>query len=156
MRGVNPDLVGEQSEPLQRAKLEDCQLLGEFFTEKVGTSGRPHQQAPSGEDGSRLAADEYQIADMLGGMAGRVKRPDAEACLTLEVLLVKSGYEGESHSRTGRENQVRPGPAGQITAPTHIVVVNVGLQHVGDGQPGCCTEEPVDVALRSTTIADSS
>jgi hypothetical protein len=85
---------------------------------------------------------------MLGGMAGRVKRPDAEVCLTLEILLVKSGYEGESDSRAGRENQVRPGLAGQVTAPTHIVVVNVGLEHVGDRQPGYCTEEPVDVALR--------
>ncbi len=46
MRGVHPDLVGEQSEPLQRAKLEDCQLLGESSTEKVRTSGRPTSKVP--------------------------------------------------------------------------------------------------------------
>ncbi|GAA3120586.1 hypothetical protein GCM10020254_79660 [Streptomyces goshikiensis] len=83
-------------------------------------------------------------------MAWGGQRPQHDAVVDGHRVAVGHRGPGEGDPGGDRYQVSGAGQAGQVRAAGDVVVVDVGLHHVGDPHPayGCRREDPVDVAGR--------
>ncbi len=148
MGRVDTGLVGQQRKSLQRSVLECRELLGVLESEQVGAPGGTDEEASAGEHGGRHPVDQNEITRVFRCVAGGVQRPDRESGAALELLEMKGGYERESGSGPGRQDEVGARLGRQSSTPGEVVVVDVGFEDVCQRQVADLVAEPVDVALR--------
>jgi hypothetical protein len=145
LRGAG-DVVGDAA---HRVPLGAGQRLGELGAEQVRASHAAEQQGSTGEQGEVLAVDVHGEGDVVRGVARGVDHPHQPgAGVDLGLVTDPVGGEGDVHA-VG-DDVLRAEDAGQLEAAADVVVVEVGLQDVGDG-PAALVEDlldPVDVALR--------
>ncbi|CAO0834343.1 hypothetical protein SMICM17S_13243 [Streptomyces microflavus] len=86
------------------------------------------------------------------GVARRRDRGQAHPAAGVDVhtVAVGDGDAGEGDVRAGRHEVVGSGDPGEFESAGDVVVVDVGLHHVGDphSAPGGCRQDLVDVARR--------
>ena len=89
------------------------------------------------------------IADVLAGMTGRVDRAQRERA-AVDDLPVGDPTGGVTDVVAGRNDVLRPCRPGQFEATGHIVVVQMGFEHVRDtnSELADASDYPVDVTLR--------
>ena len=125
------------------------QRLGLIRADQIGAADGAEKHRPAGEDRGRLAVPRAQhVGKMAGGVPWRVHGGDGEAA-GAEPGAVADTRPAERDVLGGRHDVGRPGRPGQRQAAGHVVVVDVGLQHVRDAHAmlGCDRQDPVDVPL---------
>ena len=128
---------------------ENGRVLG---AEQVGPPGRPVQQRAAGEHRDHLARGRVlkRVSQMCERVPGGGEHPDPHRPPDRHHVAVDDRGPVERH-RVGCVHVIgRAGGAGQGQAAGDVVVVDVGLEHVGHRDPavGGQGEYPVDVALR--------
>ena len=126
--------VGRQAgaEATDRAVLRAGERLGTIASHEVGAAGAAEQQRAAGEHG---AGGVQIVRDPVGGvgvgMAGRVEHAHGERSdAQLVAVRDPSGLVAEPGSRGHRVGG--PVPEGEREAAGHVVVVEVGLEDVGE------------------------
>jgi len=133
-------------QPVGAVVLVPGELVGVLLAEQVGAAGRPEQQRAAGEDGGLVALE--HVGQVGEGVAGREDRPDPHVAHLDDVAVADRGPL-EGHVVVGVDVVASATGAGQGQAARHVVVVDVGLEDVGDLHPVGAREvlDPVDVAL---------
>lgn len=144
--------VGQQcGEFVGRGVLGVDQVVGVAGTEQVGAACGAVQQGSAGEDGHlRVAGRVGECVGQVGeGVSRCGDRGDSHPWTDLDDLSVPDRRALEGHAVLGVDQVVRTGTPGQCQAPGDIVVVDVGLEHMGQSQavPFEQRDHPVDVAL---------
>ena len=125
--------LGQQ--PAHTVPLGCRQLVGTLGAEEIGTTYGARQYRPAGADISglaRIAAE--QVRQVVGRMARRRQGRDLEGSYRdLATIAERQALVGKAQVLPLGQHIDRPQLAGQSQAPAHIVVVDVGLQHVGNG-----------------------
>ena len=124
---------------------------GVLRAEQVGPTHRAHEQRPAGQQQERLVRAGQvgdRVADVLGGVAGRVegREPDRSE---VERVAVTSRLVGVAELGAGPDDMACTGQRGELVATRHVVVVEVGLEHVADPQARLASRLEVDVDVAS-------
>lgn len=144
MRGKDPG-VGRQrrQEAPYRTPLRTGEILGEGKAEKVGPAGGIDEEGAScaHDVAPALAAfrgvgELDQVGEMVVRMAGGGDGSDLETSGQEAVPVVESAQlVGERHRLTGGDGVGGAGRPRKCQAAAHVVVVDMGLEHGGDGDP---------------------
>ena len=142
---VTGQLLGEAADGLE---LGAGQTLGCLRADEVGTPNGAVQHGATGEGRHRLPAIEHNVGKMVGGVTRSVQRTDHQrADGKLVTVTSTEMFIGDI---VGAGQHIgRSGPPGQLQAAAHIVVVQMGLEHVAEVQAplGQHCLDPIDVAL---------
>jgi len=126
------------------------QLVGVGGTEQIRPAGRAVQQRAAGEHRMRAAAGLEHVGQMGEGVPRRGQHPDPQHRADLDDVAIFHRHAVEGHRIGGVDVVGRPGGPGQRQPAGHVVVVQMGLEHVGDphtlgrGQ----VQHPVNIPLR--------
>ena len=135
---------------VRRRELRMRQLVGVAGAEQVRPAGRAVQQRPAGEHRVRAARGLQHVGQVGERVPGGGYDPDPHHRADLDQVPVSGRNPVEGH-RIGRVDVVgRPGGARQRQPAGHVVVVQVGLEDMGDPHPPGRgqVQHPVDVPLR--------
>ena len=145
-------LVRQQvGEPVGRGVLVADQLVGVLVPEEVGTAGGAVQQRTAGEHADLLVAVASEDVGEVGErVAGGCQRSDAHPSTHLDDLSVRHGGAGEGHVVLAIDEVLGTGALREGEAAGDVVVVDVGLEDVGEAHAVLVEqrEDAVDVALR--------
>ena len=135
---------------VRRGELGVRQLVGVDAAEQVRPPGRAVQQRPAGEHRVRVTGGLQHIRQVGEGVPRGGQHPDPHHRADLDDVPVGDRHPVEGHL-VGRVDVVgRPGGERQRQPAGHVVVVQVGLEDVGDPHPPGRGQgqHPVDVPLR--------
>ena len=147
-------LVREQvGQPVSRGVLVAHERVGVLVPEEVGTTGGAVQQRPAGKHADVLVAVCCGFAEQVGEVGERVaggcQRGDAHPSTHLDDLSIRYGGSEEGHVVLAIDEVLSTGALREREATGDVVVVDVGLEDVGEPDPVLLEqgEDPVDVAL---------
>ena len=125
---------------------------GVLRAEQVRPPDGADEQRAAGQQQERLVGTGrvgHRVADVLGGMAGRVERREPDRT-ELERVAVAGGPMLVAELGAGTDDVARTGQRGELAAARHVIVVEVGLEDVADPQVRLASgiEVDVDVAPR--------
>ncbi len=126
------------------------ELVGALGADEVGAPDRPEEHRPAAEHGDGWPVVLAQrVGEMVGGVAGGGQRRHPQVP-GRKALAVLGWYPVEVHVVPGGHHVGGVSRLRQRQAAAHVVVVDVGLEHVGDPHPDRASrvDEPADVALR--------
>ena len=120
---------------------------GVLRAEQVGPTHRADEQRPAGQQQERLVRTGQvgdRVADVLGGVAGRVegREPDRSE---VERVAITGRLVRVAELGAGPDDVAGTGQRGELAATRHVVVVEVGLEDVADPQARLASRIEVDV-----------
>jgi hypothetical protein len=146
-------VVGQQCrEPVGGGVLRAHQRVGVLGAEQVGATGGAEEQRAAGEDGHLLAGGgiTQRVGQVGVGVAGRREGRDDHPAAHGHLLAVGDGRAVEGDVVRAVDQVGRAGLLGEGQPTGHVVVVDVGLEDVGQAHAVLVQqlEHPVDVSLR--------
>ena len=151
VRGQDAHVVGQRGQALKGLELlpgEDGHLRG---TEQIRAAGAADQQAATGQHGRRhVRPTGHDLPrEVLGRMARRRHADQVEVADRDREALVRGAPRELVSAACGRDD-LRAGRGTHFLGATHVVVVDVRLEHMGDAPAPALggLDEPPRIALR--------
>jgi hypothetical protein len=144
-------LVGQHlGELAHRAVLSSREVLGQLRRDEVGPADGAVEHRAAREHGDRPSLGVAERVREVGrGVAGGVQGRDPHGARG-QLVAVADAHRRDVEVVVGGEHVGGTEPLGERGAARDVVVVDVRLEHVGDGQAAGRdqVEHPVEVALR--------
>jgi hypothetical protein len=150
VRGVHLGGVGQGGELVDGGVLVAEQVVGVGRAEQVRAADRAVEQRPSGEHRDRLAVVGQRVGQVGESVPGRGHHPHGHRGTDRDEVTVGHGHPVEGDGVVGVDVVRGTGALREGVSAGDVVVVEVGLEDVGDPNPvgGGQVEDAVDVTLR--------